>query len=104
MTSPIVAGIEVLRRAVVVVAGDTTAFSKPHPAPLLEAARGLGVSTARCVYVGDDERDVIAGAAAGMVTAAACWGYLGIDSAVECWGADYLLRRPADALKLVALA
>ena len=59
------------------VCGDTAAHAKPHPAPLLEAARRLGLAPGDCVYVGDDLRDVEAGRAAGMVTVVAAWGYLG---------------------------
>ena len=61
---------------VAVVCGDTTPHTKPHPAPLLAAAAGLGVPAARCVYVGDAERDVAAGVAAGMRTIVARYGYI----------------------------
>ena len=60
-----------------VVCGDTTPHAKPHPAPLLEAARQLNILPERCLYVGDDERDIVAGRAAGMPTVAAAYGYLG---------------------------
>ena len=59
----------------VVISGDTTPHAKPHPAPLLEAAGRLGVEPGRCVYVGDDERDIVAGHAAGMSTVSATYGY-----------------------------
>ncbi len=88
-----------LSRGAVLVAGDSTAHTKPHPAPLLEAARRLGLPTAACVYVGDDERDVIAGRAAGMRTLAASWGYLGAGQDPHAWGADSVLP-DADALLL----
>ncbi len=55
-------------RAHAVVCGDTTPHAKPHPAPLLAAAQQLRTPAARCVYVGDAERDVTAGIAAGMRT------------------------------------
>ncbi len=86
-----------LQRSAVLVAGDSTPHTKPHPAPLLEAARRLGCAPASCVYVGDDPRDVLAGRAAGMRTAAAAWGYLGMGLAPEAWGADAVLP-DADAL------
>jgi 2-phosphoglycolate phosphatase len=86
-----------------IVGGDTTGHTKPHPAPLLEAARRLGVTPATCLYVGDDERDVAAGHAAGMATAAAVWGYLGPQAATAHWGADVELAAPADLLKLLGL-
>lgn len=87
-----------------VVGGDTTGHTKPHPAPLLEAARRLGVEPGACLYVGDDERDIIAGRAAGMATAAAAWGYLGPQAATSHWGADVELAAPVDLLKLLGLA
>jgi len=87
-----------------VVGGDTTAHTKPHPAPLLEAARRLGVDPAACLYVGDDERDVIAGRAAGMATAVAAWGYLGAQADFERWHADIELAAPGDLLKALGLA
>ena len=86
------------------VGGDTTPHTKPHPAPLLEAARRLRLDPAHCLYVGDDERDVIAGRAAGMATAAAAWGYLGVHTPHEQWGADILLAEPSDLLKALGLA
>jgi phosphoglycolate phosphatase-like HAD superfamily hydrolase len=81
-----------------VVSGDTTGFAKPHPAPLLEGARRLGIAPEQCWYVGDDQRDIEAGRAAGMVTVACSWGYCG---AIEpsTWGADYLLDTPTDLLE-----
>ena len=88
----------------VIVGGDTTAHTKPHPAPLLEAARRAGVAPEDCLYVGDDERDVIAGHAAGMQTAAVTWGYLGKGKPIEAWGADFLLSSPAQLLKLLRVA
>ena len=100
-TVPIVDALGLRQRAAAVISGDTTAFSKPHPAPLVEAARRMQVPPGACAYVGDDLRDVVAGRAAGMHTAAAAWGYLGRDEPVESWGADRLLKFPAEALELV---
>ena len=98
-TDPLVPQIG-LAHAGCIVSGDTTGHAKPHPAPLLEGARRLGVSPEHCWYVGDDLRDIEAGRAAGMVTVACGWGYCG---AVEpsSWGADYLLDTPADLLELL---
>jgi 2-phosphoglycolate phosphatase len=64
---PIVQGLGLQGRAAVLICGDTTPHSKPHPEPLLEAARRLSVEPSACAYVGDDARDVQAGRAAGMV-------------------------------------
>jgi 2-phosphoglycolate phosphatase len=101
---PLVAGLELSTRAAVLIGGDSTPFAKPHPAPLLEAARRLGVAPGRCVYVGDDLRDVHAGRAAGMATLAAAWGYLGDGDAIEAWGADAVIDEPAALLHWLELA
>lgn len=97
-TQPLVDGLGLRSRAAVVISGDTTPHSKPHPAPLLEAARRVGVAAAQCLYVGDDERDVQAGHAAGMVTLAAAWGYLGQGEPIERWGAHAVLTEPGELL------
>lgn len=86
-----------LSHAGCVISGDTTPHSKPHPAPLLEGARRLGLAPEACWYVGDDLRDIEAGRAAGMVTVACAWGYCG-NIAPSTWGADYVLDTPADLL------
>jgi phosphoglycolate phosphatase len=87
--------------ASVVISGDTTPYAKPHPEPLFEAARRLGVDPAQCVYVGDDERDIVAGLAAGMLTVAATYGYLGTKSDVNAWGAHAQINSPLDLLQLL---
>ncbi len=81
-----------------IVSGDTTPYPKPHPAPLIEAARRLGVPAEACWYVGDDRRDIEAGRAAGMPTIAAAWGYCG-SSEPHTWNADLILEKPLDLLQ-----
>jgi phosphoglycolate phosphatase len=87
-----------------IVSGDTTPHAKPHPAPLLEAARQLNVQPERCVYVGDDERDIVAGRAAGMPTVAAAYGYLGAVADTGGWNADATIVSPASLLNLLRMA
>jgi phosphoglycolate phosphatase len=103
-TEPIVSGLQLRTRVAALVAGDTTPHTKPHPAPLIEAARQLALAPQRCVYVGDDLRDVQAGRAAGMATLAAGWGYLGDGAAVHEWGADQVLASPGELLNWLRLA
>jgi 2-phosphoglycolate phosphatase len=102
--APVVQAMGLAERAGVLVCGDTTARAKPYPDPLLEAARRLGHPPGQCVYVGDDLRDVQAGRAAGMATVAAAWGYLGEGPAIGDWGADHMIREPAELLQLLGLA
>jgi len=101
---PLTAAMPLFNGAGTVVCGDTTPFSKPHPEPLLEAARRLGVAPTSCLYVGDDERDIVAGKAAGMATVAATYGYLGSASDVAAWQADRQINSPTALLQLLSQA
>jgi 2-phosphoglycolate phosphatase len=101
---PVVQALGLSERAGVLVCGDTTARAKPYPDPLLEAARRLNHAPARCLYVGDDLRDVQAGRAAAMATVAAGWGYLGHGAGIHEWGADHVIGEPTDLLQLLGLA
>ncbi len=101
---PLVLALGLGQRSAVVVCGDTTPQAKPHPEPLLEAARRMQVEPAACAYVGDDLRDVQAGRAAGMRTVAAAWGYLGKSEPIDAWAADHVINEPAQLLKWLALA
>lgn len=92
-TDALVRKMPVLKDAAVVISGDTTAHAKPHPEPLLEAARRLKIATQNCIYVGDDKRDIQAGQAAGMLSLAATWGYMGSHD-VSTWQADAALLEP----------
>ena len=100
---PITRRITLFEAAAAVVCGDTTPHAKPHPAPLLEAGRRLGLPPQACIYVGDDQRDILAGRAAGMRTVAARYGYLGPDADVPAWGADAIIDSPLQLLKLLEL-
>lgn len=103
-TVPLTRAIPLFQSAATVVSGDTTPHSKPHPAPLLEAAARLQVLPGECIYVGDDERDIIAGLAAGMGTVAATYGYLGARSDAASWGAHAAIKNPLELLQLLAAA
>ncbi len=98
-TDPLVGQIG-LGQAGCVVSGDTTPHAKPHPAPLLEAARRINVAPEQCWYVGDDLRDIQAGRAAGMRTIACAWGYCGPVEPLG-WEADHLLATPHELLDMV---
>ena len=98
-TDPLVGKIG-LAHSGCVVSGDTTPHAKPHPAPLFEAAKRLGIAPEQCWYVGDDLRDIEAGRAAGMATVACAWGYCG-NIEPTTWGADYLIDQPLELLDLL---
>ena len=98
---PLTQAMPLFLSAAVLISGDTTPHAKPHPAPLLEAAKRLGIDPRACVYVGDDERDIVAGHAAQMKTVAATYGYLGTQSDVKSWKAHAQIDSPAQLLKLL---
>jgi len=97
---PIVEHLGLHTECVVTVGGDTVGHSKPHPAPLLHAAKQAGANPAHCIYVGDDERDIIAGRAAGMHTVAAAYGYCAL-SEVDAWKADAVAHAPNEIWPII---
>lgn len=82
----------------VIVSGDTTSTAKPDPQPMYYAASQLSVPTNECIYVGDAERDIIAGNRANMFTAIAAWGYLSESDSPENWHANAILQNPSELL------
>lgn len=102
-TVPLVDQLGLGQRAVAVVSGDTTAHAKPHPEPLLHACRLARVEPTKCIYVGDDLRDVQAGRAAGMRTVIAAYGYLGEGPPLADWQADATIEHPSELLERLEL-
>ena len=103
-TVPLTRAMPLFSTAQTIISGDTTAHAKPHPEPLFEAARQLQLAPARCLYVGDDERDIVAGRAAGMPTVAAAYGYLGTAADTAAWNADFTIATPSALLTLLKMA
>jgi 2-phosphoglycolate phosphatase len=100
---PLTRAMPLFQSAQTIVGGDTTPHAKPHPAPLLEAARQIGIAPEKCLYVGDDERDIVAGRAAAMPTVAAAYGYLGATLDTLHWNADATIATPSALLTLLQL-
>jgi len=98
---PLTKAMPLFHSAGTLVCGDTTPHAKPHPEPLLEAMRRMRVEAPQCIYVGDDERDIVAGRAANVGTVAAAYGYLGSGEGPAAWGADLTISTPADLLKVL---
>lgn len=100
-TLPLVADLGLTQRAACIVCGDSAARAKPHPDPLFLASELLKARPQRCMYVGDDVRDIQAGRDAGMITVAAAYGYLGCNEPLSAWGADAIIENPRDLLRIV---
>ena len=85
-------------RSPVVICGDTLAHRKPHPLPLQVAADRINVECQQCIYLGDDERDVVAGNAANMNTLIAAYGYIEPGTNLQNWNADGIIDHPLELL------
>lgn len=98
---PLMQQLGLADRCAIVVGGDTTPNPKPAPDPLLYAAKAINVAPEACLYVGDDLRDVQAAHAAGMISVAVRWGYLGDGPPIERWNAHHLVRTPKELHELL---
>ena len=87
MTEPLMAALGIDTRAACMISGDTIPERKPDPAPLLLASEQIGIAPERTVYIGDADRDIQAGRAAGMLTVAATYGYVTPDDDPASWDA-----------------
>lgn len=102
-TQPLVESMGLHTLASCVVSGDDAAQPKPSPATLLMACEQAKVNPNQCIYVGDAERDIQAGKAAGMRTLVALFGYLDVSDNPETWGADGMIHQPEELLTLLAI-
>lgn len=102
LTFPLLVALDLHTRPACIVCGDTLPVAKPHPEPLLLAAQRCAVAPAQCLYIGDAERDMVAGREAGMRTLIAEWGYLNANNAHHGWSADGLIGHPAELLAWLA--
>jgi phosphoglycolate phosphatase len=93
--------IGLLARAACVVSGDDAPRPKPYPDTLLMACKQANINPQQCWYVGDAERDIQAGKAAGMQTVVALYGYLADTDQPADWGADRTINQPLDLLALL---
>jgi len=102
-TLPLIEALGLSARSACTVCADMVSAPKPHPAALIEAAVRLKVPPADCLYVGDDERDVIAARAAGMDSIIALYGYIGDGKPPRDWGACAVIETPIDLVSLPGL-
>lgn len=101
LTLPIMRHFALLERSAVTIGGDCTPHLKPNPASLFLACERTGVAPEQCVYIGDDERDIVAGKAAGMTTMVAAYGYCHFDPAIPSWQANWVANHADDIFPLL---
>ena len=102
-TMPLIESMGLHKRAACVVSGDDAPQPKPSPATLLMACEQIGVPSENCIYVGDAERDIQAGRAAGIKTVVALFGYIDVTDKPRNWGADALIEVPSELLEVLKI-
>jgi N-acetyl-D-muramate 6-phosphate phosphatase len=80
-----------------VVGSQTTRRMKPHPEPLLYAAKMMDVEPAACLMIGDTTIDIRCGRSAGAQTVGVLCGF-GTQRELQEAGADLILRTTSDLL------
>jgi len=100
-TVPLIASMGLDQQAICVVSGDDAPKPKPSPETLFLACGQASIQAEDCWYVGDAERDIEAGRAAGMKTVVALYGYIDESDKPMTWGADTVIQQPQDLLKLI---
>ena len=88
LSVPILQKLGLYDSADCLVYGDTTDKKKPHPRPLLCAARQLDLSPQHCAYLGDTLNDITAAISAGMHALAVSYGYHVKEIDISEWGAE----------------
>jgi phosphoglycolate phosphatase len=74
-TEPLLDALGIADRFGIVVCGDQLPEKKPHPMPLLHAAKHLGAEPAESLMLGDSISDVKAARAAGFSVVCVSYGY-----------------------------
>lgn len=101
LTMPLLESLNLPLEPCSIVSGDTLAQRKPDPAPLLHACHQCACSPLQCLYIGDAERDILAGRRAGMTTMIAEYGYIGEQDDPQDWQADASITHPREILPWV---
>lgn len=100
-SEPLLEATHLDKRSKCLVCGDDAPRAKPYPDTLLMASEQAGVNPEDCMYIGDAERDVQAGIAAGMRTVVALYGYIAETDKPAEWGADFLIKHPAEVVAII---
>ena len=101
LVNPIIEMLNFKYQPCCVVAGDTLKVKKPNPEPLLHASKIISCNPESCIYVGDDERDILAANAAGMISVAASYGFIDDLDQIKKWGSDYIINSPLDLTNFI---
>ena len=89
------------KQAASIVGGDTLTVRKPNPEPVLHACKQAETSPEFAMYVGDAERDIVAGKKAGLETIAVTYGYIPPDEFPDKWGANHIAHSPGQVADIL---
>lgn len=98
---PIMQQLNLAQRSAVLVCPDHVARSKPDPEPMVLACKQLNVAPEATLFIGDDQRDVESGRAAGSRTVAVTYGYIHPEDNPRSWGADAVIDHPSELRALL---
>src|SRR5690625_1411762 len=101
LTRAIMKHLGIYEDCAVLVGGDSTPYLKPHPAALFRAAKLYDIACEQCIYIGDDERDIVAAQVANMASVVAAYGYCQFDPNTKNWGADAIANHPDELFPIV---
>lgn len=105
LAQKLINALELDTHCAVLVGGDSTSHSKPHPKPCLFACEKLNIDPATSWFIGDDIRDIQAGKAANMYTIAAAYGYCNYKvNSIQTWQADLIVHSPKQLHQKVVAA
>lgn len=100
LANPLVNSLKQLNKCKVMIGGDTTGHSKPHPEPINHAIKTLGINPEISWYIGDAQTDIQAANSANMNSAIAMWGYLSKNDIPGDWQANRSLSKTSELLNL----
>lgn len=101
LTEPLLEALNLTSRTATIISGDTLEQRKPHPAPILHACEQAGSKASECIYIGDAERDIEAGNAAGMPSIVALFGYIAESDTPDDWGAHASINHPQEIFSII---
>jgi 2-phosphoglycolate phosphatase len=103
-SAPLMDAMNLTEKMACLVCGDDASQPKPAPDTLFLACELANRLPADCFYVGDAERDIQAGNAAGMKTVVALYGYIDKEKDKPTnWKADYLIHDAREMIDLINL-
>jgi|TARA_B100000953_G_C18034176_1_gene423834 phosphoglycolate phosphatase len=98
----IIEGLSLTNKIHCLITGDMVDNPKPSPEGLLKALIELKINPNEILYLGDDERDVLAAKDAGMMTGVANFGFIEDFEDIKLWDPDIVIYNPKDLIQYLS--